>query len=84
MANTQDSQLDEILWKAPLRAQEMGGIQTNTGEMNTPTNARPELTGLYSAPVLLRISIFRCYIQQCHHHDAGNPQPGPVLSYSDA
>ncbi|KAI4167425.1 MAG: hypothetical protein LQ343_007220 [Gyalolechia ehrenbergii] len=30
MANTQDSQLDEILWKAPLRAQEMGGIQTNT------------------------------------------------------
>ncbi|KAL9024472.1 MAG: hypothetical protein Q9196_006492 [Gyalolechia fulgens] len=30
MANAHDSQLDEIQWKAPLIAQSMGGIQTNT------------------------------------------------------
>ncbi|KAI4188746.1 MAG: hypothetical protein L6R41_001936 [Letrouitia leprolyta] len=30
MTTTQDSQLDEIQWKAPLLAQSMGGIQTNT------------------------------------------------------
>lgn len=30
MTTTQDSRLDEIQWKAPIIAQSMGGIQTNT------------------------------------------------------
>ena len=78
MTSNQEPALDEVVWRAPQLAQQMGGIHTNTSAQKSAPSIS-NATDENSSTLLCAVPFLRSDFKQCHHQHPGHVQPQPLL-----